>query len=224
MPRHPVHAERVLAPDRPAVTDSFALLNEPRRPWLDLDALQARFLALSSRVHPDRVHNASREEQSAANDEFAQFNAAYNCLRELKSRLRHLLELEKGEKLEGLQRVTNQGSEIYFKAGLLCRQVDAFLKEKAHTTSPLHKVQIFQRAQEWIDQIQAFKSTLSLRHRELEARIEELNTAWENAPAPGTPNRAEQLPLRDLEEIFREISYAERWIGQMQERWVELSV
>ena len=40
------------------MTDAFALLSEPRRPWLDAEALKARFLPLSAAVHPDRVHSA----------------------------------------------------------------------------------------------------------------------------------------------------------------------
>jgi hypothetical protein len=38
--------------------DAFALLNEPRRPWLEAEALKQKFLALSSAVHPDRVSAA----------------------------------------------------------------------------------------------------------------------------------------------------------------------
>ena len=46
--------------------DYFALLNEPRRPWLDADLLKQKFLALASDLHPDRVHNASEAEKSGA--------------------------------------------------------------------------------------------------------------------------------------------------------------
>jgi len=36
------------------MTDYFALLDEPRRPWLDVSSLKQKFLARSSEVHPDR--------------------------------------------------------------------------------------------------------------------------------------------------------------------------
>ena len=48
------------------MTDHFALLDEPRRPWIDADLLKEKFLALSSRVHPDRVHNAPAPERKDA--------------------------------------------------------------------------------------------------------------------------------------------------------------
>ncbi len=76
------------------MTDYFALLDEPRRPWLEPDSLKARFLALSAQVHPDRLHNAPEAQKQAANEQYAELNSAYRCLREPKERLQHLLELE----------------------------------------------------------------------------------------------------------------------------------
>ena len=46
------------------MTDSFSLLNEPRRPWLDAGALKQKFLPLSSAAHPDRTHNAPEAEKT----------------------------------------------------------------------------------------------------------------------------------------------------------------
>jgi hypothetical protein len=40
------------------MNDCFALLNEPRRPWLDSEALKQRFVSLSAELHPDRTHSA----------------------------------------------------------------------------------------------------------------------------------------------------------------------
>ena len=45
------------------MTDNFALLNEPRRPWLEANLLKQKFLALSADFHPDRIHNASESEK-----------------------------------------------------------------------------------------------------------------------------------------------------------------
>ena len=48
------------------MTDYFALLGETRRPWLDTEALKAKFLTLTASVHPDRVHNATPTEKQIA--------------------------------------------------------------------------------------------------------------------------------------------------------------
>ncbi len=68
------------------MTDCFELLQEPRRPWLDADALKARFLKLSAAAHPDRFHGGTDSERAQANDRSAELNAAYNTLRETRDR------------------------------------------------------------------------------------------------------------------------------------------
>jgi DnaJ-domain-containing protein 1 len=85
------------------MTDNFALLNEPRRPWLEPDLLKQKFLALSANAHPDKIHSASESDKSAAAKQFSELNAAYNCLLEPKLRLLHLLELELGAKPKDIQ-------------------------------------------------------------------------------------------------------------------------
>src|SRR5260370_36162164 len=90
-------------PPRALMTDYFALLGEPRRPWLEPDSLKARFLALSAEAHPDRLHNAPEAQKQAANQQYAELNSAYRCLREPKERLQHLLELELRSKPEAVR-------------------------------------------------------------------------------------------------------------------------
>ena len=81
------------------MTDYFALLNEPRRPWIDSEALKARFLVLTAEAHPDRVHNALPAKKKSAHERYTELNTAYLCLREPRESLRHLLELERGTDL-----------------------------------------------------------------------------------------------------------------------------
>src|SRR5260221_13341315 len=107
--------------------DYFALLTEPRRPWLDLEQLKAEFLALSAEAHPDRVHQASDAEKGSANQRFAELNAAYNCLREAKSRLQHLLELELGSRPKEVQEIAPETMDLFMEVGQLCREVDRFI-------------------------------------------------------------------------------------------------
>src|SRR5204862_2338470 len=80
---------------RGRMTDYFALLGEARRPWLDTEALKAKFLTLTANVHPDRVHKAIPAEKQTAHQLYTELNAAFNCLRGPKTRLLHLFELER---------------------------------------------------------------------------------------------------------------------------------
>ena len=81
------------------LTDYFALLGEPRRPWLEPESLKSKFLTLSSEVHSDRVHGASETDKNEAQEHYTSLNAAYNAF-ESPERVAHLLELERGAKPE----------------------------------------------------------------------------------------------------------------------------
>ena len=131
------------------MTDSFALLHEPRRPWVEPEPLKAKFLALSAEVHPDRVHGASAAERAVAHDRYTALNAAYQCLRESKDRLRHLLELESGTKPTQVHSLSDDTASWATQVSQLCRDVDGFLAARAQVTSPLLKVAMFEQAQEW---------------------------------------------------------------------------
>ncbi len=68
------------------MTDHFAILGQPRRPWLEAETLKDAFHRRSATLHPDvpGTGDAAR---------FAALNQAFNVLREPASRLRHLLAL-----------------------------------------------------------------------------------------------------------------------------------
>ena len=133
------------------MTDNFALLNEPRRPWLDPDPLKQKFLAQSANLHPDKIHSASEAEKSAAAKKFAELNAAYNCLAEPKSRLLHLLELELGAKPKDIQQIPAALADLFAEVATVCKSADHFLAEKTKATSPLLQVRLFERGQDWIE-------------------------------------------------------------------------
>jgi curved DNA-binding protein CbpA len=198
--------------------DYFALLDEPRRPWIDPERLKQKFLALSAEVHPDRVHQAPPDARQAADRRYSDLNSAYNCLRESKERLRHLLELELGAKPANIQSVPPGMTDAFFEVGRLCKETDAFLKEKAAVASPLLQVGFFERAQEWTEKLNLLQRGFNNRRDELLNELEGLNPAWQ----PDAPRNA--LPFERLEQIYRLLSYYGRWSEQLQERVVQLSL
>src|SRR5438445_10541322 len=135
------------------MTDYFALLDEPHRPWIDPESVKRKFLALSAEVHPDRVHAGTSGERSVAQERYTELNAAYNCLRDPKERLAHLLELERGAKPKEVQRIPSGLMSLFLEVGQICREADAFLSEQAKITSPLLKVRMFQRSQDWTEKL-----------------------------------------------------------------------
>jgi DnaJ-domain-containing protein 1 len=203
--------------------DAFALLHEPRRPWLDVSALKQKFLDLSSPVHPDRVHGASESQKQEANSHYAALNQAHNILREPKERLLHLLELEAGARPKDVQRIPPGTMDLFIEVGQLCRDVDSFLAQRGNVTSPLLKVQQFERAMEWTDKLQELQGRIHAKRDELLAELQSMNAAWESAPSVGELTRAATLPLERLEQIYRVLSYVARWSEQINERVVQLA-
>ena len=205
------------------MTDAFALLDEPRRPWLDAEALKQKVLPLSSAVHPDRFHSAAESERQRATARYAELNAAYNILREPKERLLHLIELEAGAKPNDVQRIPPGTMDLFVEVGQHCRDVDAFITEQAKVTSPLLKVQMFERGMEWTDKLQALQQRINAKRDELSAELQQMNAVWDSAPPVGSSQRAPALPLERLEQIYRVFSYVARWSEQIQERNVQLA-
>lgn len=197
------------------MTDYFSLLNEPRCPWLDADELKTRFLELSSRVHPDRFHGGEESEKAEAGRRFAELNTAYQCLRDPKDRLLHLLTLELGDKPKDVQRIPPGTMDLFMEVGQTCRDADAFIAERGQVTSPLLKVQMFQRGMEWTDKLSAIQQHVNGKRDELFAELQSMNAAWESGATK---------PLERLEQIYRVLSYVTRWTEQIQERVVQLAM
>jgi DnaJ-domain-containing protein 1 len=205
------------------MTDNFVLLGQPRRPWIDPEPLKAKFLALSSAVHPDRLHNASEREKQAATAHYADLNAAYHCVRDTKERLGHLLQLELGAKPGDVQKIPAASMDLFMEIGTTLREVDAFIAQKAQITSPLIKVQMFETAMTWTDRLNEMQQRINATRDELNNELSRMNAMWDAAPALGV-ERTAALPLMRVEEIYRTISFITRWTEQIQQRIVHLSL
>jgi DnaJ-domain-containing protein 1 len=200
------------------MTDNFALLNEPRRPWLDAGLLKQKFLALSTNLHPDKIQSASELEKFVSAKNFADLNAAFNCLAEPKSRLLHLLELELGAKPKDIQQIPAALADLFAEVANSCRSADHFLAEKSRTASPLLQVQLFERGLDWVEKLNGLQTKLNALRGNLTDELKSLDAQWTLA---GENSRHEILPK--LEELYRLFGYFNRWNSQIQERMVQLS-
>ncbi len=197
-----------------AATDHFAFFDELRRPWLDAEALKGKFLALSAAAHPDRAHGASDAEKQKANAHFQALNAAYNCLRDSKERLQHLLTLEHGSKPAEIHAILPATADLFLEVGQFCRAVDAFLAEKERASSPLLKAQLFQQAADWSVPLGSLQKKIASQREEAEGALRALDSEWQTGARPLDP----------LEQIFHRLSYLTRWQQQLQERFVRLAM
>jgi hypothetical protein len=85
------------------------------------------------------------------------------------------------------------------------------------------KVRLFQRGLEWVDRLQSLRQQVQLKAEALDEELRQLNEVWLSPPPPDSPGRAALLALGRIEEIYRVLSYVERWTAQIQERVVQLA-
>src|SRR5215467_1794467 len=72
----------------------------PRKLWIDMGALEQKFLQLSWKLHPDNFVSASEAERELSLKRSSELNDAYRTLRDPVARVEYLLSIE-GERKEG---------------------------------------------------------------------------------------------------------------------------
>jgi molecular chaperone HscB len=80
--------------------DYFAIFGLPRKLWIEMSALEQKFLQLSWKLHPDNFVNASKQERALSLKRSSELNDAYRTLRDPVGRVEYLLAIE-GARKEG---------------------------------------------------------------------------------------------------------------------------
>ena len=196
------------------MTDNFALLDLPRSPWLDAVEIKARFAQLSGPVHPDRVHQANDAVRAAANRRYAELNSAQQCLADTRQRLRHLIELETGQQATDVGSVPPKISDLFFEVGNALRLADELVRQKHAATSPMVQAQVMRQAMERIESLRAVIAELDRRRAAADVRCRELGRRWV----------AGERSTKTLAELHRDYSYLNRWLEQLRERLLQLTL
>lgn len=85
--------------------DYFSIFGLPRKLWIEMGALEGKFLQLSWKLHPDNFVNASEDERERSLKQSSELNDAYRVLRDPVARVEYLLAIE-GERKEGEKKQT----------------------------------------------------------------------------------------------------------------------
>jgi curved DNA-binding protein CbpA len=187
--------------------DYFALLEQPRAPWLDPDKLKDAYHRQTLQNHPDTAAagNAS---------DFAEFNEAYQVLQDPKRRLHHLLSLENCATPSANQTIPGELQELFLPIGELNQLANALL-EKLRATSNALSRSLLKRQ---IVELQKEVSSLRDKVRNLEAaaseQLREINSIWPN-------DRAVQITA--LSNLYSTFAYLGRWSAQLDELAFQLS-
>ena len=82
------------------VVDYFAVFGLPRKLWIEMSALEQKFLQMSWKLHPDNFVNAPEQERELSLKRSSELNDAYRTLRDPVVRVEYLLGIE-GARKEG---------------------------------------------------------------------------------------------------------------------------
>ncbi len=82
----------------PEHSDYFLMFEMPRKLWIEMGALEQKFLQLSWKLHPDNFVNATPEEREISLKRSSELNDAYRTLRDPVARVEYLLAIESARK------------------------------------------------------------------------------------------------------------------------------
>jgi DnaJ-domain-containing protein 1 len=203
------------------MTDHFAALGLPRRPWLEGDALKDTFHSLASAVHPDRVHGTDDATRHAADARHAALNSAYQTLREPKTRLQHLLTLERAARPGDLKTIPEDMVQRFSEVNGLLRQTDTLLATRTQAQSSLLRVQLLEKSIPLLEEISRAQAGLAARREALLVDLRTLDTRW---TAAGQEASQRETDLAEAERLYHLLGFADRWATQLQERMMQLTL
>jgi molecular chaperone HscB len=183
--------------------DYFALLQQPRRPWLDPEKLKEKYYQLTKASHPDRP-------SASADSDFANVNEAYRVLADPKPRLQHLLALENVPTNAGA--VPPTLADVFLETGTLIQELDRLLAKS--TTNALSKALIKSEITSKQPLVADLLEKLQIMYAEAVDELRAIDKEWDSI---------DLVALR-LAELSSQIAYLTRWIAQLEERKFQLSI
>jgi curved DNA-binding protein CbpA len=189
--------------------DYFALLQQPRRPWLDPEELKEKYHELTKTAHPDRPSPANPD------SDFASINEAYRVLLDPKLRLDHLLNLE-GIPPISHANVPEQIADVFLEIGTLIQETDRLLAKSATATAlskALLRTEILEKQKLTADLLEKLETMYAGALKELK-RLDQIWTSTDNL----------RTGASDLSALSSRFAYLTRWIAQLKERKFQLSI
>jgi hypothetical protein len=205
-PRATPAGENALAPRAArcahgAMTDHFATLGQPRRPWLEPEALKHAFHQLSAALHPDVPGTGDGER-------FAALNAAYSVLREPSARVRHLLEISAPAAVGAPARPPAEITDLFMEIAGLRRRLDEFLAKRNRANSVLARALLAGDESALRRELLDAQNRLETAEATALDELREADLAWQT----GSLELAPSLNL-----LAQRLAYLARWITQLRE-------
>jgi hypothetical protein len=183
--------------------DYFAILQQPRRPWLDPEALKECFHRETARSHPD-VSGGGDDGQ------FATLNAAYSALRDPASRVRHLLELEAPGELAASREIPSDLGDLFMRIAGFRRSLDVFSEKESAASSALARALLAGEKAALSREGDAIRASLEAAYEAALGTLRTVDADWNNSSRP--PDVAARLAA-----LLPRCAYLSKWRSQLSE-------
>jgi curved DNA-binding protein CbpA len=183
------------------VTDYFALLQQPRKPWLDPGALKQKYQELTFAAHPDRA----RANESSS--DFAAITEGYRVLSDHKLRLQHLLRLQ-GDEASSHASVPKEFVELFSQVDMLLRKTSAIMERLSRAQNALSRSLLRPEILSGQQETQTVLGKLDQLREHAVQELRELDETWIKAP---------EMATAQLVDLYRRFAYLGRWIDQLRE-------
>jgi curved DNA-binding protein CbpA len=196
------------------MTDYFAVLRQPRRPWLDPQKLKEEYQRLTLEYHPDaKVGRSTPPGRDPSPPTFAEVNEAYRVLSNPKSRLQHLLSLETSTPADTIT-VPEELMEPFMLTFSLMRDADKLLQKLHAATTALSKSLLRSEVAALQGRSKQLLKKLQNSYDLAIEKLRQLDEVW-------TLNKAEAI--EQLAILSRRFAYLERWLEQLREKQFQLA-
>ena len=184
----------------PRMTDHFATLALPRRPWLEPEEIKVAFHRLAAERHPDSPGGEA--------EAFARTNAAWQILREPASRLRHLLALEFPALDLASTQLPPALADAFMDIAALLRVLEDFRRRKAAASGALASALLADDRGKLERRVSAALALIDAIIARAHDEVRTIDTSW--------PQRDDTTADR-LFALQRELTFAEKWSAQLRE-------
>lgn len=187
------------------MTDFFALLEQPRQPWLDSEKLREAFHERSRCAHPD----AGGSEAA-----FAQINEAYQVLQNPRRRLQHLLALENQAPAAAGQAVAEDIADLFQSVAAASQEADAVSRKLATASNPLSRSLLQPELRSARGRLDEVSAALRALHEKANDELKALN---DSSALPAEKRVAE------LQRLAGRFAYLTRWTSEIDEKRAQLA-
>jgi len=188
----------------PERSDYFAMFEMPRKLWIEMGALEQKFLQLSWKLHPDNFVNATPVEREISLKRSSELNDAYRTLRDPVGRVEYLLAIE-GARKEG-ETKQQAPPELLEEVFELNESLDELREAKASgsdTASLKHR-------------LEAAEKNFEQKLGEVDGQLQAASLEWDKATDEGADEPRRKAAMSKLNELLNRRSYVRNLVVNVQ--------